>query len=77
MHDKQIKYSMRNKLVSTFLVGLLYVTPCIVQAQSAADILNQRAFIPSPNVAGLNKFVEFPVNHFDGQVDVSFGKLLG
>ncbi|GHT73171.1 hypothetical protein AGMMS50262_03800 [Bacteroidia bacterium] len=58
----------------TLLFVSLLCTVLGIYAQSATEAVNQRASIPisSPNVAALNKFVEFPVNHFTGQVDVSF-----
>jgi len=61
-------------LNSVFLVGLLCAIPCIVQSQNMAETVGKLAMIPiqSPDVAALNKFVEFPVSHFNGQVDVSF-----
>ncbi|MCL1942063.1 MAG: hypothetical protein FWF54_00700 [Candidatus Azobacteroides sp.] len=64
---------MKNKFI--FLFGFLYLAGSYVYAQNTVDeLLNQRASIPipGPNVAALNKFVEFPVTHFNGQVDVSF-----
>lgn len=56
-----------------FLIYLFLLVTCYGQTRSIID-LNKLASVPvpSPNVAALNKFVEFPVNHFNGQMDVSF-----
>ena len=66
---------MNYKSILTYLFSFLYVASSSVYAQiSSTELLNQQASIPIPNpsVAALNKFVEFPVSHFNGQVDVSF-----
>ncbi|MCL1938063.1 MAG: hypothetical protein FWF52_06690 [Candidatus Azobacteroides sp.] len=62
------------KLLFIALFGFMYMVEGRIYAQNYTEFLNRQASvpIPSPNVAALNKFVEFPVNHFNGQVDVSF-----
>ena len=64
---------MSKKLIFVFLVGFLYTIACIAQTQNQYEAVNRLATIPiqNPDVAALNKFVEFPVSHFNGQVDVS------
>ncbi len=65
---------MKYKHLSIYLFGFLSILSGVVAAQNSTDWLNQQASIPiaSPNVVALNKFVEFPVSHFNGQVNVSF-----
>jgi hypothetical protein len=65
---------MRKKLISIFLAGFLCTIPSIAQTQNKYETVNRLATIPiqNPDVAALNKFVEFPVSYFNGQVDVSF-----
>jgi hypothetical protein len=63
---------MKKRLI--FLFGLLYIFNYSIHAQSIDEILKRQAGIPvqSPNAAALNKFVEFPVSHFNGLTDISF-----
>jgi hypothetical protein len=51
----------------------LSIIACYGQTVFVTD-LNKRASVPiqSPNVAALDKFVEFPISHFNGQMNVSF-----
>lgn len=66
---------MKKKLILISLLSFAYIVHNNIsaQTQNTADLLNKQASIPipSPNVAALNKFVEYPVNLFNGQADVS------
>lgn len=61
------------KKTFTFIALFLLVNININCVFAQTDIVNKRASIAiqSPNVASLNKFVEFPVNQFNGQTDIS------
>jgi len=53
----------------TILVGITFNA----FTQDSEELKRQSCVqVTTPSVAALNKFVEFPVNHFNGQVDVSF-----
>jgi len=66
---------MKNRLVFIFLHCFFLIIYSNANSQNNAtdDILNKQASIPiqSPNVAALDKFVEYPVDLFNGQADVS------
>jgi hypothetical protein len=64
----------RKTILLMLLTGLLFagIRGSAQTTNAVAEELNKRASvpIPSPNVAALNKFVEFPVSYFNGQVNV-------